>query len=333
MQATGDHGLSGCRPIAPTRSSRPGGCLTLGTAPGPPIRLRPLRAMTPPPAQQGPRIHLGQRAIRRPPSLGSPEAPATPKIIHTISICVPYAVHTAKMKPFQSLARIAARKEGSGATAGGREAAARGAVGRCPGSGPGRDGSAGAFLPEVSCSVLHRGFRADPPALRRVTSVRSPGRRKPRLSFPADFGYRFEIDLTTAPELSGVRTCRSWTWRNAASPPPTLRRRAAQPASSRLSGDLNGRRHPARRPGPRRHRPRPDRRARPRLRADARAAVAAAPRPTRACSPRCASRGSPWSLPREQGDEGTCGGQALAALIDLERMRAGNRRSTRSAPG
>ena len=36
------------------------------------------------------------------------------------------------------------REEGSGATAGGREAAARGAVGRRPGSGPGRDGAAGA---------------------------------------------------------------------------------------------------------------------------------------------------------------------------------------------
>lgn len=33
-----------------------------------------------------------------------------------------------------------------------------------------------------------------------------------------------------------------------------------------------------------------------------------------------------WNLPRQQGAEGTCGGQALAALIDLERLRAGNRR-------
>jgi hypothetical protein len=32
---------------------------------------------------------------------------------------------------------------------------------------------------------------------------------------------------------------------------------------------------------------------------------------------------SRWGLPRSQGDEGTCGGQALAALIDLERIRAG----------
>ena len=38
-----------------------------------------------------------------------------------------------------------AREKGSGATAGGREAAARGAVGRCPGSGPGRDGATGAL--------------------------------------------------------------------------------------------------------------------------------------------------------------------------------------------
>jgi hypothetical protein len=29
-----------------------------------------------------------------------------------------------------------------------------------------------------------------------------------------------------------------------------------------------------------------------------------------------------WRLPRWQGDEGTCGGQALAALIDIERIRA-----------
>ena len=29
-----------------------------------------------------------------------------------------------------------------------------------------------------------------------------------------------------------------------------------------------------------------------------------------------------WRLPRWQGDEGTCGGQALATLIDLERIRA-----------
>jgi hypothetical protein len=35
-----------------------------------------------------------------------------------------------------------------------------------------------------------------------------------------------------------------------------------------------------------------------------------------------------WALPREQGDEGTCGGHALAALIDLERLRSGNRRHT-----
>jgi hypothetical protein len=32
---------------------------------------------------------------------------------------------------------------------------------------------------------------------------------------------------------------------------------------------------------------------------------------------------TPWGLPRSQGDEGTCGGQALAAMIDLERLRAG----------
>ncbi len=31
---------------------------------------------------------------------------------------------------------------------------------------------------------------------------------------------------------------------------------------------------------------------------------------------------SAWSLPRLQGDEGTCGGQALAALIDLQRIAA-----------
>ncbi len=31
----------------------------------------------------------------------------------------------------------------------------------------------------------------------------------------------------------------------------------------------------------------------------------------------------PWGLPRSQGEEGTCGGQALATLIDLERIRAG----------
>ena len=48
-----------------------------------------------------------------------------------------------------------ARDEGSGATAGGREAAARGAGGRCPGSGPGRNGSAGALLPDASGSVFH----------------------------------------------------------------------------------------------------------------------------------------------------------------------------------
>lgn len=29
----------------------------------------------------------------------------------------------------------------------------------------------------------------------------------------------------------------------------------------------------------------------------------------------------PWLLPREQGEEGTCAGQALAALIDIERLR------------
>ena len=46
-----------------------------------------------------------------------------------------------------------AREEGSGTTAGGREAAARGAVGRCPGSGPGRDGSTGALPSEVPCSL------------------------------------------------------------------------------------------------------------------------------------------------------------------------------------
>ena len=46
-----------------------------------------------------------------------------------------------------------ASAEGSGATAGGREAAARGAVGRCPGSGPGRDGSTGALLSEASRSM------------------------------------------------------------------------------------------------------------------------------------------------------------------------------------
>jgi hypothetical protein len=32
--------------------------------------------------------------------------------------------------------------------------------------------------------------------------------------------------------------------------------------------------------------------------------------------------GNPWGLPRLQGDEGTCGGQALAAMIDIERIRA-----------
>jgi len=32
---------------------------------------------------------------------------------------------------------------------------------------------------------------------------------------------------------------------------------------------------------------------------------------------------SPWGLPRLQGDEGTCGGQALAAMIDLQRIVAG----------
>ncbi|HET9068802.1 MAG TPA: C1 family peptidase [Amaricoccus sp.] len=31
---------------------------------------------------------------------------------------------------------------------------------------------------------------------------------------------------------------------------------------------------------------------------------------------------SPWGLPRSQGDEGTCGGQALGALIDLQRIAA-----------
>jgi hypothetical protein len=35
---------------------------------------------------------------------------------------------------------------------------------------------------------------------------------------------------------------------------------------------------------------------------------------------------NPWGLPRWQGEEGTCGGQALAALIDIERIRAGVRR-------
>ena len=43
--------------------------------------------------------------------------------------------------------------KGSGATAGGREAAARGAVGRCPGSGPGRDGAPG-VLPLSFVSVV-----------------------------------------------------------------------------------------------------------------------------------------------------------------------------------
>lgn len=32
---------------------------------------------------------------------------------------------------------------------------------------------------------------------------------------------------------------------------------------------------------------------------------------------------APWRLPRNQGNEGTCGGQALAALIDIERIRSG----------
>ncbi len=32
--------------------------------------------------------------------------------------------------------------------------------------------------------------------------------------------------------------------------------------------------------------------------------------------------GGPWGLPRLQGDEGTCGGQALAAMIDLQRITA-----------
>ena len=31
---------------------------------------------------------------------------------------------------------------------------------------------------------------------------------------------------------------------------------------------------------------------------------------------------APWALPRSQGEEGTCGGQALAALIDLQRIAA-----------
>ncbi len=35
-----------------------------------------------------------------------------------------------------------------------------------------------------------------------------------------------------------------------------------------------------------------------------------------------------WKLPRQQGDEGTCGGQALAGLIDIERLRFGHRRCT-----
>ena len=67
-----------------------------------------------------------------------------------------------------------AREEGSGATAGGREAAARGAVGRCPGSGPGRDGSAGA-LPSTARLVRRRRFPAcagPPPAGRRSPRIR-----------------------------------------------------------------------------------------------------------------------------------------------------------------
>jgi len=38
-----------------------------------------------------------------------------------------------------------------------------------------------------------------------------------------------------------------------------------------------------------------------------------------------------WTLPRDQGAEGTCGGQALAALIDLERLRSPSRRQSVSA--
>ena len=77
-----------------------------------------------------------------------------------------------------------------------------------------------------------------------------------------------------------------------------------------------------RRGGRRRDRPRPDRRARPRLRADAGAARAAPP--PRPADPRRAPRRrrAPGSLPRSQGEEGTCGGQALAALIDLQRIAA-----------
>ena len=43
---------------------------------------------------------------------------------------------------------------------------------------------------------------------------------------------------------------------------------------------------------------------------------------------------NPWALPRHQGAEGTCGGQALAALIDIERAmpdRAGAASATRPA--
>ena len=96
------------------------------------------------------RIHLGHRQRR--------------KITHTISICVPYAVHTAKMKPFQSLARNLRRRCPEPCIRprrGQRRDRGRPRSGR-PDSGPGRDGSTGALLPEVSCSVLHRGFHADP---------------------------------------------------------------------------------------------------------------------------------------------------------------------------
>jgi hypothetical protein len=53
----------------------------------------------------------------------------------------------------RSFPAAAAGAEGSGTPAGGREAAARGAGGRCPDSGSGRDGGDGRDDPPLSCSV------------------------------------------------------------------------------------------------------------------------------------------------------------------------------------
>ena len=112
----------------------------------------------------GPRIHLGQFAIRRPPS-PAPRGTGNAEITHTISICVPYAVHTATMKPFQSLARIRPRR------------GQRRAAGRCPGSGPGGTARpAPSFLTcRAACSTA-----AFAPIPRRCAGPLAPSRRPRR---------------------------------------------------------------------------------------------------------------------------------------------------------